>query len=293
MAGKPTNEEIAEVLEQIADLLEVQDANPFRIQAYRNGAETVRTTDNSIADLARERGEEPLQALPNIGKGIARLINSFVGNGHSAVLQRLQGESVPGQIFTQVPGIGEKLAQRIARELNISTLEELEQAAHDGRLQRVEGFGSKRVRNIRVSLAGLLSTAARRARRRVGSEKEPREQPDVAMVLDVDKEYRRKAESDQLQKIAPRRFNPEGEAWLPILHTERDDWDFTALYSNTAQAHKLDKTHDWVVLYYERDGTEDQATVVTETQGPLEGERVVRGREAECRRHYKREQMAA
>jgi hypothetical protein len=290
---KPTNEEIADILEQIADLLEIQDANPFRIQAYRNGAETVRTAEESIAALACERGEESLQALPNIGKGIARLINSFVQNGHSGVLERLQGESVPGRIFTQVPGIGEKLAQRIAGELNISTLEELEQAAHDGRLHKVEGFGAKRVRSIRLSLAGMLSTAARRSRRRAGEKKGPREQPDVEIVLDVDRDYRRKAEAGQLQKIAPRRFNPKGEAWLPILHTERDEWDFTALYSNTAQAHKLNKTSDWVVLYYERNGTEDQATVVTETQGPLEGKRVIRGREADCRRYYKREKAAA
>jgi hypothetical protein len=200
---------------------------------------------------------------------------------------------VPGRIFTQVPGIGEGLAQRIATELGISTLEQLEQAAHDGRLQEVEGFGAKRVRNIRLSLAGMLSSAPRRAKRRAEGEGESREQPPVEMLLDVDEEYRRKAEADQLQKIAPRRFNPEEKAWLPVLHTERDEWDFTALYSNTAQAHKLDKTGDWVVLYYEHDDQEDQATVVTETRGSLEGQRVVRGREAECRRYYKQKEKAA
>jgi hypothetical protein len=100
----------------------------------------------------------------------------------------------------------------------------------------------------------------------------------------VDAEYRRLAEADALRKITPRRFNPERQAWLPILHTERAGWSFTALYSNTARAHELGRTRDWVVVYCERDGHEGQCTVVTEFQGPKRGRRVVRGREQECRR---------
>lgn len=283
---KPTNDQIADVLDQIADLLEAQDANRFRVQAYRSGAHTVRTADESIADMTSEEGQEALKALPDIGEGIASIITTYVRTGHSDVLARLQGEVAPGKLFEQVPGIGKTLAQRIVEALDVSTLEELEQAAHDGRLEDVEGFGPTKVRNIRVSLAGMLSTAASRRRRRASGEKGPHKQPDVATLLDVDEAYRRRAEAGELRKIAPKRFNPEGEAWLPILHTEREGWNFTALYSNTARAHELDKTHDWVVLYYERNGEEDQATVVTETRGPLEGKRVVRGRESECRRYY-------
>ncbi|MDQ2696666.1 MAG: hypothetical protein M3Z21_15085, partial [Pseudomonadota bacterium] len=90
-----------------------------------------------------------------------------------------------------------------------------------------------------------------------------------------------------LPTIAPRRFNPDGKAWLPVLHTQRGPWSFTALYSNTPRAHELGRTHDWVVVYY-YDGhrQESQHTVVTETRGPLAGRRVVRGRETECRRLY-------
>ncbi|NIW87025.1 MAG: DNA-binding protein, partial [Gammaproteobacteria bacterium] len=84
--------------------------------------------------------------------------------------------------------------------------------------------------------------------------------------------------------IAPLRFNPTNEAWLPILHTTRDHWHFTVLFSNTARAHELDRTRDWVVIYYYDDHhQEGQHTVVTETRGPLAGKRVVRGRESECR----------
>jgi hypothetical protein len=71
---------------------------------------------------------------------------------------------------------------------------------------------------------------------------------------------------------------------LPILHTVRGTWHFTALYSNTALAHQLGRTGDWVVIYFHRDATpEGRRTIVTETQGPTRGLRVVRGREAECK----------
>lgn len=285
---KSTNAEIAEVLERIADLLEVQDANPHRVCAYRNGARSVRGADQSLADLVRQGDGEALQRLSEVGAGLASIITEIVHTGRSSLLDRLQGEVSPVKLFAQVPGIGDTLAWRIADQLDVSTLEELEQAAHDGRLRTVEGFGEERVRAVRVGLAGILSSAAQRRRRHGGSEEEEkREQPPVGILLDVDAEYRRRAGAGELKTIAPKRFNPEGEAWLPIMHVDRDGWSFTVLYSNTARAHDLDKTHDWVVLYYDRDGEEDQATVVTETHGPLEGKRVVRGREAECRRYYR------
>jgi len=69
-----------------------------------------------------------------------------------------------------------------------------------------------------------------------------------------------------------------------VLHGERDGWSFTALYSNTARAHELGTTRDWVILYFERDGHEDQCTVVTERHGPLAGERVVRAARRSARR---------
>jgi hypothetical protein len=104
----------------------------------------------------------------------------------------------------------------------------------------------------------------------------------VETLLAVDREYRDAAAAGRLRRIRPRRFNPEREAWLPVLHVERDGWSLTALYSNTALAHELGRTRDWVVIYGERDGEEDRATVVTETAGPERGRRVVRGREREC-----------
>jgi hypothetical protein len=107
--------------------------------------------------------------------------------------------------------------------------------------------------------------------------------PDIDLLLKIDREYRAKAEADELPRIAPRRNNPEGVAWLPIMHAYEDGWHFTGLFSNTDRAHELGRIRDWVVIYYERDGYEGQCTVVTEYRGPLAGRRVIRGREDEQR----------
>jgi DNA polymerase (family 10) len=170
MAGdeKRTNAEVADVLERIADLLEMQDANPHRVRAYRNGARSVRNAGRPLVDLVAQGDGEALQELPAVGQGLAGVITEIVRTGRSSLLERLQGEVSPAGLFAQVPGVGETLTRRIARRLDVSTLEELEQAAHDGRLRKVEGFGEKRVRAVRVGLAGILSSAAQRRQRHGG-----------------------------------------------------------------------------------------------------------------------------
>jgi len=105
-------------------------------------------------------------------------------------------------------------------------------------------------------------------------------------LLDVDREYLDRANAGALPRIAPRRFKTEGRAWLPVFHTRHGDRHYTALFSNTALAHRLDRTHDWVVIYSDGPHEDHQATVVTAHAGPLSGERVVRGRERECEAHY-------
>jgi hypothetical protein len=109
--------------------------------------------------------------------------------------------------------------------------------------------------------------------------------------LDVDREYREQAAAGMLHKITPRRFNPHKEAWLPVLHTQRGERHYTVLFSNTARAHQLGKTHDWVVLYYDRGQEEQQCTVITSQRGPLTGKRIVRGRETECALYYQEREV--
>ena len=108
--------------------------------------------------------------------------------------------------------------------------------------------------------------------------------PSAKLLLAIDRAYREQGAAGTLTTIAPIRFNPTQEAWLPVLHCERDGWQFTAMFSNTAQAHQLNRTRDWVrIFFYDSESSEGQHTVVTETHGVLAGKRVVRGRESECR----------
>jgi hypothetical protein len=277
----PLNEQIAVKLAQAADLLEQQAANPFRVSAYRRASETVSRLARDIGELANSEGTAGLVALPGIGPGIAAAIQELLGTGGWAQLERLRGTLDPARLFRTVPGIGPKLAEQIHDSLHIDTLEALETAAYDGRLEAVPGVGKRRLTAIRNALAQLLGRPRRAPRPAMAAE------PDIGALLAVDRDYREKAEQGTLPLIAPRRFNPDGQARLPVLHTERGGWHFTLLYSNTARAHELKRTRDWVVVYfYDDHHQEGQCTLVTETRGPLAGLRVVRGREAECREYY-------
>jgi hypothetical protein len=275
------NQQLARNLERIAELLELRDENPHRVRAYRKAARSVRGDEGRLAERFQEGGEDSLKELPGIGQGIAGVIGELLRSGRSRLLRDLEADLDPLSLFSRIPGISDTLARRVVDELGVRSLEELEQAAHDGRLLKVEGFGSKRVQGVREVLAARLS--------RGGTASAPSQgdgAPPVALLLAVDERYRTQAERGELRRIAPRRFNPQGEAWLPILETEADGWEFTVLFSNTAQAHEKGKTRDWVVIYYGSDGREGQCTVVTAPTGSLEGRRIVRGREAECRRYY-------
>ena len=277
------NAQIADRLRETAQLLEAQAANPFRVSAYRSAATEIARMPQSLRALFDEQGMAGLDALPHIGRGIAAAIAEMLITGRWSQLERLRGAVDPAQLCQSVPGIGPGLAERIHEELHIDTLEALELAAHDGRLEVVAGVGPRRAAAIRATLGSML----RRTRARPPFAPAPARGPDITALLDVDREYREKAAAGKLATIAPRRLNPEGKPWLPVLHTERAGWHFTALFSNTAQAHRLGKINDWVVIYfYDHDHAEGQHTVVTETRGPLAGRRVVRGREAECKAQY-------
>ena len=167
-SGPPvvTNEQIAALLERVAERLETQHANMYRIDAYRAGAAVVRDHPSSIQDLALTEGREGLDALPQIGKSLSGSIDEIAHTGKLRMLGRLEGSLSAVELFKTVPGIGEELAERIHRELDIDTLESLEVAAHDGRLDAVAGFGPRRLEAIRDILATMLTRSARgRARR--------------------------------------------------------------------------------------------------------------------------------
>jgi hypothetical protein len=268
------NHDIADRLEEAASLLRDQGADRFRVNAYLRAAATVRRWPEPLNQVFRSRGLDGLEELPSVGPSIARAIRELITRGRLPMLDRLRGAADPLTVLASVPGIGRRFAERLHDELGINTLEQLEAAAHDGRLATMAGFGPKRLSGVRDSLAQRLG----RVRSRSGATSNG---PPMAELLDVDREYREKAARRELQLIAPRRFNPTGDAWLPILHTRRGPRRYTALYSNTARAHRAGKTRDWVVLYSDGGVREDQHTVITAARGPLRGHRVVAGRESE------------
>lgn len=276
--SSPPNPEIASRLEEVAALLEAQRANPFQVRAYRNAATVIRNLPVSVAELYADEGSEGLERIPQIGAGLARAIRDLLIRGRLPMLDRLRGESDPAELFATIPGIGAGLADRLHLDLGLETLEDLEVAVHDGRLATLPGFGPKRLAGVAAALAERLGRVRVPAGGGVA--------PPIGELLDVDRIYREGAAAGQLPTIAPRRFNPQGRAWLPVLHLTRGPRHYTALFSNTALAHRLGRTHDWVVLYADGDREERVATVVTARGGPLGGRRVVRGREADCLQYY-------
>jgi DNA polymerase (family X) len=279
------NAAIATWLREMAQLLDAQNGNPYRAAAYRKAAETLAQLRRNVRDIFEEGGMAGLDALPGIGPRIAAAIAEILSTGRWGQLQHLRGEADPAALLRTVAGVGPEIAHRLHEELGVQTLEALEVAAHDGRLERLPRIGARRAAAIRAALAQMLDR--RRAPRASVPGVTARSEPSVQVLLDVDREYRGAAQAGSLPRIAPRRFNPQGEAWLPVLHTQRGDWHFTALFSNTARAHELGQVRDWVVIYGEdKEHGERQYTVVTARAGPLAGRRVVRGREAQCRDWY-------
>jgi putative hydrolase len=280
------NVEIGRRLEEVADLLEAQKANPFRVQAYRRAAESVRRLSKPLANIWHEQGDQGLRAVSGVGERLGTALRTLITTGRLPMLDRLRGETDPVALLESVSGIGPVLAERLHGELGIDSLEDLEAAAHDNRLSDLAGIGKKKLAGIVDSLATRLGRVRREGHTHDADE------PSVKELLEIDREYREKATADQLPKITPRRFNPSGEAWLPILHTHRGERNYTAFYSNTARAHELARIRDWVVLYYDGGLDERQATVITSQWGNLTGKRIVRGRENECEQFYQTHEAA-
>ena len=285
-----SNDEIASIFEQVSDLLEAQGDDYYRIRAYRKGAQSVRRHPEPVVDIFETQGTEGLEQLPYIGKRLAGAIAELATTGEFALLERLSIDVSPEDIFITVPGIGQVLARRIYKGLDIETLEGLEQAAHDGTLEQMPGFGSGRIALVRNALATMLNRTEPRTRNHRHRQQRPQlahqknsmvTAPSVELLLAVDEQYRYLAKAGQLRMVTPKRFNPEGKRWLPVMELSKGGWIFNVLYSNTARAHELKKTNDWVVVSYRREGDRTnlrgQCTVVTESRGPNRGQRVVRG----------------
>jgi DNA polymerase (family 10) len=161
------NEDIAAIFDELADLLEIEDANPFRVWAYRNAARTVRGHGREMAELVAE--DFDLTTLPSIGKDLAAKIKEILTTGKAAALDKLHKE-VPASLeeLLKVPGLGPKRVKILYHTLGIQTLEELEKAARDGRIRELDGFGSKTEQHILEILAAHRQLPQRFLRGAVG-----------------------------------------------------------------------------------------------------------------------------
>ena len=138
------NAEIAAVFEEIADLLELQDENPFKVRAYRQAARLLRGLGAEAAELLA--AGEDLRRLPGIGKELAAKIADVVQTGTTPALERLR-QSVPAALreLLRLPGLGPKRVRALHRELGLTTREGLRQAALQGRIRELAEIGRAHV----------------------------------------------------------------------------------------------------------------------------------------------------
>ncbi len=145
------NSEIAEIFYEIADLLEIEDANPFRVRAYRNAARTVAGYPRRINEMVEE-GED-IDDLSGVGEDLAKKIREIVQTGNLEFLEKVRSRTPHSLIkLLGIKGLGPKRVQKLFNELGIRNLEELRAAIESGKVADLEGFGSKTVENIRQSL---------------------------------------------------------------------------------------------------------------------------------------------
>ena len=146
------NADVAAVFDELADLLEIEGANPFRLRAYRNASRTLRDLSREVAMMV-EQGED-LTGLPGIGKDLAAKIREIVRTGTTTLLEEYRRKSPPALTeLLHLPGLGPKRVQVLARELRIGSLADLQRAAQEGLVRRLPGFGEKTERHILDALA--------------------------------------------------------------------------------------------------------------------------------------------
>ncbi len=148
-----TNAEIAAVFEQIADLLEFEGANPFRVRAYRNGARAIHDLAEPVTGLLGA-GDRELTDIPGIGKDLAEKVATLVETGSLPLLEELFSR-IPKSVLAmlRVPGLGPKRTAALYRELDISTLDQLREACQEHRVSQLKGFGEKTEAAILQGLA--------------------------------------------------------------------------------------------------------------------------------------------
>jgi DNA polymerase (family 10) len=154
------NADLTAIFTEIADRLEIEGANPFRIRAYRNAARILGDLPQEARVLV-ERGDD-LTRLPGIGNDLAGKIKEIVSTGHCTLLDRLRRELPPAITeLLKIPGLGPKRVKALYHDLDVQTVEQLHRAARDGRIRELPGFGEKTELNILQALEAHSSQSQR------------------------------------------------------------------------------------------------------------------------------------
>jgi DNA polymerase (family 10) len=154
------NADIAALFEEMADLLEIQNENPFRIRAYRNAARQVESMGVALADMVA-KGED-LTELPGIGDDLAAKIKEIVETGHCQALEKLRKQVAPSVTeLLKIPGLGPKRVRILYDQLKVKTSEQLAKLAKAGRIRELAGFGAKTEQTILEALAAHVTEQKR------------------------------------------------------------------------------------------------------------------------------------
>ena len=154
------NPDLARCFDEVADLLEIDDENPFRIRAYRNAASTIRDFPDAIAEWVRQARD--LTEIPGIGKDLAEKLNALVTTGELPLRSQLLAKLPPGLLdLLRIPGLGPKRVKLLYSELHIASAPDLAQALEAGTVTQLKGFGPKMEEKIRAGLAQAHVTERR------------------------------------------------------------------------------------------------------------------------------------
>jgi DNA polymerase (family 10) len=162
------NAEIAGVFDEMADLLALQEENPFRIRAYRRAAQVIRGLSRELTELV-ERGED-LDALPGIGPDLAAKITELVTSGRLKALERLRRQVPPGLVeLMRMPGLGPKRVRALHLELKVRDRDDLARVVAAGKVAKLRGFGPKLIERLGMDLR-VAQPAERRWLRSVAAQ---------------------------------------------------------------------------------------------------------------------------
>src|SRR5437868_13444212 len=155
------NPDIARLFDEVADLLEIQDANPFRVRAYRNAARTIRDFPEPLTDLVRA-GTKDLTEIPGIGDDLAEKITEIVTSGALPLQQQLARKLPAGLLdLLRIPGLGPKRVKLLYKKLKVKSAADLAKALDAGKVQKLKGFGPKMEENMRAGLGQAQVTERR------------------------------------------------------------------------------------------------------------------------------------